>query len=62
MPERWNRVMWSGRWYGMGGLVPIFEYQRDDYATEVSRTASITWWRQRFDASWTHQRGSRGPT
>jgi len=55
--------MWSGRWWGMGGLVPIFEYRRDGYRAEVSRTASITWWRQRLELSWVQPKGShRGPS
>jgi hypothetical protein len=50
----------EGHWYGYGGLVPEFDYEKFGpkmALDEVSRTASITWWRQRIELSWTHHRG-----
>lgn len=46
-----------GRWYGFGGLFPIFLYERDNqYGGDpgIERTASITWLRQRLALSWRH--------
>ena len=49
-----------GRWYGFGGLLPIFLYEREDYHggdPSIERTASIIWLRQRFALSWQHGTG-----
>lgn len=64
----WSRLsadLWyGGRWYGFGGLIPEFEYEKrvspGMYRTSVVREASIVWWRQRLSLSWSRERRSRG--
>jgi hypothetical protein len=66
-PEPWwvrlDMHLREGRWYGYGGLVPEFGYEKfgPKWGYEgVTRTASITWWRQRLEVSWHHpKRGDR---